>query len=165
MRSKIALMLAIWLGGFGCLLCCGMGETRASVDEYSVAPKQDKTLTSSSSSCCKKTVKSSSCKMTKSSTDHCNKPKKNQPDRSLNSKAVLAVSYGIPAQSCMMCCPIKSPVEPARTFKFNNLQANSISILEKLPEPVSARVRFLITHPPPLTDQSETYLHCCVFLI
>src|SRR5262245_36931610 len=109
MRSKIALMLAIWLGGLGCLLCCGIGETEASVNSCSVAANQDNSHISSGSSCCKKTNSSSSCKKAKSSTDHCNTAKKKQPDKVIDSRFILAASTGMPVTpTCTMCCPINS---------------------------------------------------------
>jgi hypothetical protein len=188
-RPKIASVFALWLAGFGCLLCCSGSLLEVSASSFIVSEENQTPKITASSSCCKKSEKISqkqndNCKSIKTaSSKDCKKAKKQeQPckvsnskinrydskfDSKFDSKIVLSAAQETPDSPCNVSCCLTNwnPLEPARPFQLDKSQLASISPDTILPDLSSEKADLQRAFPLHLSNQGYTYLRCCVFLI
>lgn len=138
-RRLSALALALWLGGFGCLLGCAPVASGATMTHAAHAQAADESHGAMNHSCCHRTKKSAG--------------------------AAASVELGSQADVGQSSCPFSSPAINASSKVGGKLTA-STPVRNALPEVARTSSSFApsIVHARP-PDRGGTYLRCCVFLI
>jgi hypothetical protein len=137
-RRLGALALALWLGGFGCLLGCEPMASAATMTHAAHAQAADESHGAMNHSWCHRAKKSAGA----------------TTSVELGSKADVGQS-----------CPFSSPAINA-SRKVGVKSAASTPVRNALPEVARASLSFdpsIVRARPP--DHGGTYLRCCVFLI
>jgi hypothetical protein len=138
-RRLGALALALWLGGFGCLLGCEPMASAATMTHAAHAQAADEPHGAMNHSCCHRAKKSAG--------------------------ATTSVELGSKANAGQSSCPFSSPAINA-SRKVGVKSAASTPVRNALPEVARASLSFdpsIVRARPP--DRGGTYLRCCVFLI
>jgi hypothetical protein len=140
------LLLALWLGGLGCVIGCEMGTLAASRDEEHSNVSED-SCPSSGHDCCKKKPKSA----------------EDKEAETRESSAIANIPHGTDAMPS--CCPLAiQSADPARKSRFVDapLVTTASRLLGTPDFQPSNAIPFTRLRVP---DRGSTYLRCCVFLI
>jgi hypothetical protein len=163
-RSAIAFALVLWCAGAGCMLVSYAHSAAMSGPDPSHAPSGKKSWSGlsasvSTHSCCKARHGSS-----KRTAEAGTQPS-TRADSATNVEQVSLTETPAPS-GVMSCCPLTtgSFVVSSRTQSNDTntavlAQNDSLSFALRNPRPAP------LANPPRLSDQKQTYLRCCVFLI
>lgn len=158
-RVALALAVALWMAGAGCMLGCenmgsasAMNEASSPANSVAIVAEGEACASMHSHDCCAKQRAKSTPKPG---------PKSNS---SVNTSAIWAQLDGTP--STMKDCPLAingtAALSKARpdTSKVVLAHSGASARLPKLQEQTTA-----LSSPPLLPNRGHTYLRCCVFLI
>jgi hypothetical protein len=161
-RVMLAVAVAVWMAGVGCMLGCENMVTAAasnnatsSGNSLTIVAAGDACASANSHDCClhgkhgNKSKKISVGKATKQSTD-----------------AILILGFADSPSGMMADCPLavnataaiskEKRDESKSTYALNGATADIANALEQT---------FPLAPPSRLSNRGHTYLHCCVFLI
>jgi hypothetical protein len=157
-RVALALAVAFWMAGGGCLLGCENMATAAAATEIT-APVGSPKIIATGEACA--SMQSHDCCARRGAS---RTSAKSKTPETPSSTAVM-IARGATSSS-MMDCPLALNA-PAALAKAKQDQANSALLLTRangalphLQEQATA-----LSPPPRLPNRGHTYLHCCVFLI
>jgi hypothetical protein len=157
-RVSLALAVALWMAGAGCMLGCGNMASAATSSDV-VSHENTSTLVASGAACA--SMQSHHCCAKHGS----HSAAKATPKTNSNETASLILAVGS-TPGTMMDCPLA--VNSAAALSKAGSDQASVALpsaggrtsLSELPAQASAFVR-----PLRLPNRGHTYLHCCVFLI
>ena len=168
-RLALSLLLALWVGGAGCLIGCGNMAMAAMGEVEGAAPRDNTTVVAGES--CRKAPNHSCCAKHHARPIH-HQPPVGQATPGFQLKISKTPTRSIAASllptsgASMGMCPLAMNAS-ALAAKVRTDEASTMTALSRVALPLvdSGRTFTHATPPAWFSNRGHTYLRCCVFLI
>ena len=174
-RVTLALAVALWMAGAGCLLGCENMISAAAADHGSSAPTSDLTIVATGEACA--SMHSHDCCARGAKSSHKSVPKPTA--RPARQAAITAnnitgnarpntevAAHSVATSSALMDCPLAVNSMAALSKPRQNPSSTALPIAGMRPSvPDAVEQTIAYRRQLRLPNRGHTYLHCCVFLI